>query len=480
MFKHKILFSLLAISLTVCMTSLPASIKAQKSLGITMRSDAVISGHTYKLINVNSNKSLEISDSSIKDGDRAQQWNYNNSDYRECQEWRFDLVGDNCYKITNINSQKALEISNSGKKNGDRAQQWEWADIPCQKWELSNNGDGTYKIQNKNSGKVLEISDSSFDDGERAQQWEWANIACQKWILVELPDDCTNIKLSNAVKAFNKMDDSGEFNYFSVTSSLVSGPNHMQGIARYKDKIYVSQNVTPAIDVYSINNMAQLDKSIKLSTSIKHYGGIQQIGNYLVISAEEKHPDKSVISFYDLRQDKELTNLQILRNDKQAGGVGITNYTKNGKEYYCLAVLSEEKILDFYEADKPLDDPECQFTDLKCSLDINTVKGYSGYSEISLLTDQNQNLYMMGYRSLATADIPTDDYMDLYSIKFNGTTIECKLENSRHVTTRGIPVGPLGPHFRYTGGLYIASDTKVNVLTCQRNPIDSININIFK
>ncbi|RDU21864.1 hypothetical protein [Anaerosacchariphilus polymeriproducens] len=152
-------------------------------------------------------------------------------------------------------------------------------------------------------------------------------------------------------------------------------------------------------------------------------------------SSGEPEPEGSYVCFYDIANNTELTNLRITRNSRKAGGVGITNYTKNGKEYYCLAVLDNANV-DVYESNKPLTDPACSFGEPICSFNFNNIpNGQDDYSGINLVTDQNQNIFFMAYRSEMINYIvekgPCDDYLDLYRLNCSGGTTLCEQIASR-------------------------------------------------
>ncbi|RDU24987.1 beta/gamma crystallin-related protein [Anaerosacchariphilus polymeriproducens] len=308
--------------------------------------------------------------------------------------------------------------------------------------------------------------------------------------------NCTNIKLRNVEKTYYGFpNDAKKEKFGGVKSPALNSESHIQGVAKWNEYLLVSQNVTPAIDFYNLKNH-RYEKSFQFNNlnmdglELKHYSGCQQIGDYLVVGIEStgNEPHKSYVCFYDIANNTEVRNLRIERKTAKAGGVGITNYTKNGKEYYCLAVLDGAHV-DIYETDKSLSDPACSFKGPICSFDFNNINGGQGdYSNISLVTDQNQNIYFMAYRSnmvyksIIKQKVPREDYLDLYSLKLSGTEADCKKIDSRHVTTHHyntafntFGLNAAGSHFRYSGGLEIISPDKANVWVTGRNPLKVLN-----
>ncbi|MEV6954155.1 RICIN domain-containing protein [Streptomyces sp. NPDC051183] len=137
------------------------------------------------LRNANSDKCLEIVNSSKDNGADAQQWSCGS---QPGAKWEFRATTTaGVYEIVNANSGKCLEIVNSSKDNGARAQQWSCLGIPTQRWTISQAGSTVgLNITNVNSGKTLEISNSSKDNGAAAQQWSHAAdpaFATQTWNL---------------------------------------------------------------------------------------------------------------------------------------------------------------------------------------------------------------------------------------------------------------------------------------------------------
>jgi endoglucanase len=145
----------------------------------------LVSGRTYKIINYNSGKSLEIGSSSTVDGADAQQ--YTISGTLTSQRWNayYNLGSVTGWSLINANSLKALEITGASAADGAIAQQWTNDNGAGKKWwvEWATDGYG-YKIQNKNSQKLLEIAASSTANSAKAQQYGSAFTNSRRWILV--------------------------------------------------------------------------------------------------------------------------------------------------------------------------------------------------------------------------------------------------------------------------------------------------------
>jgi Ricin-type beta-trefoil lectin domain len=170
-------------SLMLLTTPAGASPTANQPTGLdvsTAQSATTLGTGLYFFKN-SSGKCLEIDNSSLGDGAKAQQW--------ECKGqagmfWRIYDNGIFGYLIVNYNSGRCLEIDNSSWSNGAKAQQWECKGQTGANWQLQFNGYDLHVINS--SGKCLEIDNSSWSDGAKAQQWECKGQSGALWYLYEL------------------------------------------------------------------------------------------------------------------------------------------------------------------------------------------------------------------------------------------------------------------------------------------------------
>lgn len=249
---------------------------------------------------------------------------------------------------------------------------------------------------------------------------------------------------------------------------------HVQGVAHYGKYAFLSHNRLFSrpngwIGVFS----KKTDKMVYwIDTPVEehhypHPGGMQVIGDYLMVPVENGDHDKSFLYFYDLSQ---MTDTQkprrlaySLRQHHGAGAAGITNYTQDGIEYYLVAAYDNGALYFYRSNGKTLADPEFSLT---FYYSVSVAQG--GYSSTCLLTDRSNKIYLVGFWT-ERPDVAPVDYMDLYSIDlFSGTISDVQL--SRHMVTEyGGTVGIDGVHFRFGAGLSILSDTALKALAAQRN-----------
>jgi hypothetical protein len=139
-----------------------------------------IANGTYKVINYNSNKALDVTGASTTDGADILQWTYSGGNN---QRWTFAYQNNGYYKITAVHSGKSLEVAGFSTADGGNVDQWTWNGGDNQLWQIIANGDGTYRLVNKHSGKVLEVFGASTANGGDVDQWTWGNGTNQKWLI---------------------------------------------------------------------------------------------------------------------------------------------------------------------------------------------------------------------------------------------------------------------------------------------------------
>lgn len=146
-------------------------------------SGPIVTGGTYKLINVNSGKALDVSGAGTTPGTNVQIWSDNGTG---AQKWTIYRNADGSYKLINVNSALALDVAGSGTGDGTNVQAWTDLGNGAQKWNIVQNADGTFKLINVNSGKALDVSSSGTADGTNVQIWTDNGTGAQKWQLIRL------------------------------------------------------------------------------------------------------------------------------------------------------------------------------------------------------------------------------------------------------------------------------------------------------
>lgn len=147
---------------------------------ITQGNSSALSNGTYKLINRNSGKALDVNNSSVADGADVIQWSSGSGNN---QKWIITNMGSG-YKLINVNSQKALDVYNNSTADGGDVIQWTDNGQNNQRWNIVDLGNGYYNLVNINSGKLLDVDNNSTADGANVLQWSSNGGYNQQWQLV--------------------------------------------------------------------------------------------------------------------------------------------------------------------------------------------------------------------------------------------------------------------------------------------------------
>lgn len=272
-----------------------------------------------------------------------------------------------------------------------------------------------------------------------------------------------NPKLADVPQAFEAVNKDGEKHmYYGVVDLLNVFESHVQGIAAYYNYVVLTHNnkgrSKGLIIIVNKNTKKLVNIFDTPDEHFNHPGGCQAIGDYLVVPVENSDHSESFIHFYDLsgmndNTKPELMNYVIQRYKHGAGGAGITNYTyqsgESAYERYVLAVYDNGRI-DFYLSnDEPFLGKDFEFSRV---FDIKIAE--TDLSEICLLADSNNKLYMVGFRL-----DDNDDFAYLYGINLEAQQVS-PIGKPRHMYTHkggGLP-GHFGVHFRWGAGLDINAD----------------------
>ncbi|WP_435363615.1 RICIN domain-containing protein [Haloarchaeobius sp. DYHT-AS-18] len=170
----------------------------------------------FRIRNVNSNKVVDVEGASTGDGADIQQYDWHGGDN---QRWKLVFadqkpIEEGLYKIVNVNSEKVLDIDGTSSDEGTNILQWGWADAPWQKWHIDYLGDGEYRMVNDYTNKVVDVEDTLdwFDDydndlnGTTIHQWGWHGGDSQRWYFYDVGDDEYRIRNANSNKVLEVED----------------------------------------------------------------------------------------------------------------------------------------------------------------------------------------------------------------------------------------------------------------------------------
>lgn len=133
---------------------------------------------------------LDVENGSQSNGVKVQQWGCNNTG---AQQWEIVYVGSgdkfngqagNYYALININSDKCLEVRDWSTYNGAQVTQWDCHYGANQQWLLYNHWTITgYKVSlvNKHSRKCADVPSWSKSQGTGIVQWDCNLKGNQQW-----------------------------------------------------------------------------------------------------------------------------------------------------------------------------------------------------------------------------------------------------------------------------------------------------------
>ena len=214
-----------------------------------------------------------------------------------------------------------------------------------------------------------------------------------------------------------------------------------------------------------------------------HAGGIQLIGDYLVIGVEDNQDkQRSQIQFWDvskpfapsLHGPLTIKRESTIPKDKTAGAVGIV---KREHDHLLVVANWDARDLDFYRSNGlPLKDDACSF-----SLALRWSYRYAhrhawqpdqvweSYQAVNLLSDLRSNIYLLGFAT----DGAGRDIVDLFSVDLNRDRSNILQKLSRkQLALQG------NAHFRSAGGISIDSTTRLSCWASGHNGRDGIVINM--
>jgi hypothetical protein len=175
-------------------------------IGMTGRSDSgtlYIGNEVYYrdyffIENVLSGKVLDVTNASVANGARIQQWDFNH--YQQ-QLWHLVPSGPS-YVVMNALSGAALDVTNASTVNGTPIQQWAPNGGGQQLWNFVAAGPttgGFSNVVNVLTSKVLDVTNASTSDGALVQQWTSDNFEQQWWQVVPSSGVSISSRLSSSI-----------------------------------------------------------------------------------------------------------------------------------------------------------------------------------------------------------------------------------------------------------------------------------------
>ncbi|MFF4361272.1 alpha-L-fucosidase [Streptomyces sp. NPDC001604] len=167
----------------ITVTGLPSAVWASiRSLEVYDRPFTADLG-TYKLVNRNSGKVMDVKDASTADGTLVIQWPWTGGTN---QQWKLLPDTDGSYRLSNVKSGKVLD-SPGGSAQGANLDQRGDSGSDNQWWKLVPSAtSGYYRLVNVRTGWCADVANASTSDGANVIQWPTTGGANQDWQIIAL------------------------------------------------------------------------------------------------------------------------------------------------------------------------------------------------------------------------------------------------------------------------------------------------------
>ncbi|WP_315074019.1 RICIN domain-containing protein [uncultured Clostridium sp.] len=159
-------------------------------------SAAVVSGQTYKLINVNSGKALDVYAAKTDNYTNVDIYSDNNTN---AQKWNIVANSDGTYKLINTGSNRALDVYAAGTDDYTNVDIYDDNGSNAQKWRITQNSDGSYKLINAGSNKALDVYAAKTDDYTNVDIYSDNGTAAQKWNIVQVSGGTSTVSKPSEV-----------------------------------------------------------------------------------------------------------------------------------------------------------------------------------------------------------------------------------------------------------------------------------------
>lgn len=133
---------------------------------------------SFSLVNVNSNKCLDVNGRSTADGALVIQWPCTGATN---QRWTTEDAGSGWVRLRAAHSNKCMGVAGSSTTDGALLEQRTCGSGTNQQFQLVDQGGGQLRITPRHSGKAVDVINCSTADAAQVRQWTWLNNNCQRF-----------------------------------------------------------------------------------------------------------------------------------------------------------------------------------------------------------------------------------------------------------------------------------------------------------
>jgi hypothetical protein len=314
-----------------------------------------------------------------------------------------------------------------------------------------------------------------------------------------MPNDA-NPTVANPVTAFAAIPRQARKIEFRTGSKLFPEGGHWQGIQSYYDNhlgkqvFFISRDsdteayflvgaFPPGPKSFGEIHHVQFLPSDGKQPRLRHAGGIQLIGDYLVIGLEDdQEKRRSQIQFWDVsdpfnpgyRDLLTITREGSEPKKKTAGAVGIV---QRQHDHLLVVANWDAADLDFYTSNgKRLGDDKCRFS-FRFTWSSDTAnkgvwepdRNWGKYQSVNLIADSDHNIFLLGFNTNAH----NKDFVDLFALDLSQDTHDrVRKVKNKNMVLKG------GAHFRYSGGISIDSSSQLACFATERDIHGKTSVNV--
>lgn len=297
----------------------------------------------------------------------------------------------------------------------------------------------------------------------------------------------SNPSLTNVKSSFDAIKKDGS------TSILIGGPDykrlstsHLQGMAVYHDVYILAMNrhSEDLGELYFYDRIGNgLIGMMKIPVagndtgdherSYNHPGGIQVIGDYLLIPIQTQDYKDSVVQLWDISALKEKsTAIKLAHGDylpdsngKGLGGIGIVNMG----DHFLVAGIDNARVF-FYKSDGS----EITTATYAHAFDATLARDAAA---VNLLRQTDGTAWLIAF-AVSTWFGSYKDWGLLY--KIDPTEEKIADKDERHFVSKADSSTILGPHFRWGATSWFPTETTLRLMTTQRVMEPKVQLETWK
>lgn len=298
-----------------------------------------------------------------------------------------------------------------------------------------------------------------------------------------------NIKIKNVLSSFEAHGEEATVMEFTMDGWSMPSGGHLQGIQRtYTTKPYFIISGSSDHEAYfivvgkTVDGYEIIQKKTISHNPYRHAGGIQIIGDYLVVGVEDNSKkNRSRVCFFDISNPEKPIGDPIItiprEGEEKLATAGAVAIVKRPADHLLMVGSWDSDTLDFYRSNGvALGKSGCEFAYWQTWNKDDACREnwcddtWGNYQNLNLVKNTNGGLFLIGYY----CDGKQEDCADLYSLDLSNPAPEMiRKDSSKHLKCIR------GASFQYGGGIYLDNERSFISYACERNCHEKTVINEF-